>query len=135
VDLASKVCVDLIENDCLIDPPMKNSWTKYYHLTNPENGSWASMVPVIQDYLKGQKMKPIGFQEWVDVLEQSMNEPTTDTAKNPALKLLGFYSEMRTGSEPVEMDTTEARNRSKTMQELRRVNGDWMRIWMEQWKF
>jgi hypothetical protein len=135
VDLVARICNDLIENDCVTDPPLENTWTKYYHLVNPKPGSWASIVPVIQDCLKGQKLEPIKFHEWVNALEQSGKHRAADPVVNPALKLLDLYSDMAAVSRRMDLDATQASRRSKTMQELNRVNGEWMTTWMKQWDF
>jgi hypothetical protein len=93
------------------------------------------MVSVIQDYFKGQTLEPIGFPQWVNVLEQSGNDRTADAVTNPALKLLTFFLEMKTVSKGPELDTTQTSKRSKTMQELRHASREWMSMWMGQWNF
>jgi hypothetical protein len=133
VDLMSRICVDLIEADCIADPPLEDTWTKCYHLTNPKYGSWAPLTQVIQDYFTDEQLKPVEFHEWVDVLQRS--EKDSDVNENPALKLLGFYSKMRTAVSGPQLDTVRAIERSKTMQTLKPVNEEWMKLWMEQWRF
>lgn len=135
VDLMSKICVDLVEMDCVHDRPRETSWTKYYHLTNPTDGNWASLVPVIQDYFKDRTLEPVEFSAWVDLLEESWNREVADAVMNPALKLLDFYLEMTKFSGPTKLDATQAMTRSKSMQKLTAVNGEWMRLWLEQWDF
>jgi len=99
-------------------------------------------VPVIQEYYsptnsesKGQEIQAVSFEEWVDKLEASGNEPNVDVSKNPALKLLEFFQGMRLGGASARLDMKGTSERSASMRALKPVNGEWMKMWLDQWKF
>jgi len=99
-------------------------------------------VPVIQEYYsqtssesKGQEIEAVPFEEWVDKLEASGNDTNVDVNKNPALKLLEFFQGMRLGGASARLDMKGTSERSATMRALKPVNGEWMRLWLEQWRF
>ena len=142
VDILSDILVELV----LQSLENETALTEYYHLDNPESCQWSSLVPVIQQYFSRLsspdggvtegKLKVVSFKDWVNALEESGRQKEVDVTKNPALKLLPFYAELSGGSGyAARLDTTETRSRSETMRSLKAVNEEWMRLWLEQWKF
>ena len=135
VDYLAKMLVQLVENDCSTKTTPGNPWTKYYHLTNPREGKWKTLVPSVKEYFKDLELKTVSFDEWVDNLEESGKEKNVQAGKNPALKLMDLYQGMRKGGEMVRLDTKETLKRSEVMRGLKPVDGAWMRLWLEQWGF
>lgn len=140
--MLSQILVELV----LQDSDHETLWTKYYHFDNPRSCKWSSLVPVIQQYFSrpqstdgevtGKKLKAVSFEDWVKELEGSGERKELNTTKNPGLKLLGFYEGLgRRSGYTAKLNTTETRSRSETMRNLRAVNEEWMRLWLEQWKF
>ena len=65
--------------------------TMFHNLTNPQQGSWSTLLPTIQSYLpKGTKIVP--WSEWLDALRRSSEQREVES--NPAVKLLDFYENM-----------------------------------------
>jgi len=86
--------VELVLED--VGAGSEKAWTKYYHLTNPKEGNWEALVPVVQEYYsrsdsKSEGLKVVSFEEWFRKLEESGKDPNVDVSKNPGLKLLEFF--------------------------------------------
>ena len=140
VDVLSNIMTELMmkDSDTSISP------TKYYHLENPRSCKWSSLVPVVQEYflnsketegcMAAKKLKSVSFKAWVQELEKSGSEKGLDVAKNPAIKLLEFYQGMsREEKNGVILDTNETCKGSESMKNLKAVDRNWLRLWLEQW--
>ncbi len=56
-------------------------------------------------------------------------------AKNPGIKLLQWFEQMKAGGEEAELETKETAKRSETLRGLTAVGPEWMEIWLKQWNF
>lgn len=56
-------------------------------------------------------------------------------AKNPGIKLLEWFEQMKRGGEEAELETVDTAKRSKTLDRLTAVGSEWMEIWLKQWNF
>ncbi|KAH8652683.1 hypothetical protein BGZ60DRAFT_497164 [Tricladium varicosporioides] len=127
----------------------KRSNTEYFHLQNPNLANWDDLIPAIKAYYTSsypstdpchckpkKKLEIVSWSEWIKRLEGSSSKDSiaVDLEKNPALHLLDFFQKM--GSvESANMDTKRARECSETMRELKAIDGEWMKKWLEQWNF
>lgn len=139
VDILAAIIVELVSNDCVHSQnPQKESgkaWTKYYHLENPHQEKWSTLVPAIQEHFAKVPLQVVGLDDWVEKLEASGKAPDADATQNPGLKLLEMFQGLRAAKESVILDTKLTQARSKIMQDLPPVNEDSMRLWLEQWSF
>ena len=136
VDTLAAIIVELISNDCSLDQKdSATAWTKYYHLENPHNVKWSTLVPVIEEHFSKEPLQVVGLGEWVDKLEASGKAHDANATQNPGLKLLSMFQGLKSAKESVILDTKRTRERSKAMQNLPPVNKDWMRLWLQQWDF
>ena len=137
VDILAAIIVELVCKDCLPDQKdgKNEPWTKYYHLEDPHNVKWSTLVPVVQEYFAKEKLQVVSLDEWVDKLEASGKVHDADATQNPGLKLLGMYEGLKRARESVILDTKVTNERSKVMQNLPPINQEWMRLWLKQWAF
>ena len=56
-------------------------------------------------------------------------------AKNPGIKLLEWFEQMKRGGEEAELETVETAKKSETLKKLTAVGPEWMEIWLKQWNF
>ena len=147
VDRMGQILTDLVRHDSREG----GTWTKYYHLENPNSCKWSLLVPLIQEHFShannttqptnGQhttatELRSVSLKEWLSALEESSEEEGADPAKNPGLVLLGFYKGLnQSDSVAAKLDTAETCKRSDTMRSLKAVDEEWMRLWLNQWKF
>ena len=96
-------------------------------------GSWKDLVPIVVEKLGGN-IEPVSFGEWFDAL-QATAARTEDVAKNPGIKLLEWFEQMKAGGEEAELETVETAERSETLKGLAAVGPEWMEIWLKQWNF
>ena len=66
---------------------------------------------------------------------QATAAKTEDVAKNPGIKLLEWFEQMKAGGEEAELETVETERRSETLKGLEAVGPEWMEIWLKQWNF
>lgn len=80
---------------------------------------------------------PVPFATWLSALQASAALGTDDVAKNPGIKLLDFYAAMGDGGAEDEsrFETELTVKTSGTMRDLTPVGEEWMRVWLEQWRF
>lgn len=142
VDILSRVIVEIVEADVSdSNDEREEVCARYYHLVNPQEGSWGALVPVLGEYYSlkkgdgGREMEIVSFGEWVERLERSAEREDVDVQRNPAVKLLDAYRGMRNGGDVIRLDTREARRKSESMRGLKGVDEEWMRLWLEQWEF
>ncbi|KAI0833042.1 acetyl-CoA synthetase-like protein [Hypoxylon sp. FL0890] len=68
---------------------------RVYNLVNPTPVTFADLLPALKE--KGIANTETSFEDWIDALEKSSNEPAarkTSAEDNPAVKLLGFYKSL-----------------------------------------
>ena len=110
-----------------------------YHVVNPQATSWrADFAAEVLDAYPGNLVKAVSFEEWVERLmasaEEAENDGNIDIERNPAIRLVDFYS-AAIGAKKTQrilpaIASTEA---SKTLRELGPVNRNWLENWMVQW--
>lgn len=135
VDILAAIITELVLNDCLAKQSRASTWTKYYHLENPNIVKWSTLVPVIQEFFGHGKLKAVSFEKWLEQLEASAQMPNADATSNPGLKLLDMLQGLGKSKVSVVMDTKLTQKRSKVMQQLQLVNKNWMWLWLKQWAF
>lgn len=113
--------------------PSKAAWTKYHNVVNPQPGSWKALVTAIVAYFD-DKIEPVTFKSWFEALSATASK-TEDVAKNPGIKLLGFFEQMNSVGGEIELETEQTVKRSPAMAELRAVTPECMEIWLRQWDF
>ena len=123
--------MELVLSDA--DKPSSPAWTKHYNIVNPHYGSWKALIPTILKRL-GEDLEPISFSAWLEALQASAAKPE-DVAKNPGLKLLEWFEQMKGAGEEAELETVETARRSETLRDLPAVGPEWMEIWLKQWDF
>ena len=113
--------------------------TKMYHVVNPQAASWsADFAPEVLDAYPGSVVQALPFEEWVERLkasaEEAENDENIDIERNPAIRLVDFYSDAigaKMGQRILPANaSTEA---SKTLRELGPLSRDWLDNWMVQW--
>ena len=110
----------------------------YFHGINPAKTQWKSLVEAVKEFYGGRIKKLVGFDEWVNALENSQAK-AEDISRNPGVKLLDTYKAWVTaaneGQRYVAMDTSRTTNRSKTMREMPAITPELMKNWCRQWQF
>ncbi|KAI1104879.1 acetyl-CoA synthetase-like protein [Jackrogersella minutella] len=137
----------------------KGKGARVYNLVNPEPVAFSELLPALQE--KGIAAETTSFEEWIDALEKSSHDRAarkTAAADNPAVKLLDFYKSLvpRKGAasngengeggvngngagEGGEDDYTWRVDNtllaSPTARELKPVNTEWVKLWVDRWGF
>jgi hypothetical protein len=123
VDLAAKVMSELL---------IENSAPEgIYHVDNPAQQDWASVVNVLAEELGATK---VPFKEWLRRVRQHV----VDSKKNPASLMAdwveGNFERMSCRGA---MDTRVARRHSKTLQQMQtdgQVQAETVRKYVRSWK-
>ncbi|KAI2464875.1 NAD(P)-binding protein [Annulohypoxylon bovei var. microspora] len=128
---------------------------KVYNLVNPSPVTFADLLPALRE--KGIAKEETSFEEWIDALEHSSHDKAarkTSVEDNPALKLLDFYKSLAPKKGGVKSNGNGASNgeaeggeddytwrventlrASPTARELKPVNTEWVKLWVDRWGF
>ena len=113
--------------------------TKVYHVVNPQAASWSTdfAADVLAAYPAGI-VQPLPFEEWLEKLKASAEESelneNVDVERNPAIRLVEFYSNSVTADKSRRiLPTTASTEASRTLRELGPLNRGWLENWMGQW--
>ena len=113
--------------------------TKMYHVVNPQAASWsADLAADVLDAYPVGLVQPVPFEEWVERLkasaEEAEHDENIDIERNPAIRLLDFYSDA-IGAKKGEriLPANASTKASKTLRELGPLGRDWLNNWMVQW--
>ena len=120
----------ILEVACSDYKSEKNEIT--YNLVNPRSASWESLLETIQGQL-GSGIEIVPFTRWLAALEGAQD--TQNMKLMPALKLLGFFQELKVDRRVVKYEMKRVLETSKSMAQLEPVNTEWMNVWLEQWGF
>ncbi|KAJ5786433.1 NRPS-like enzyme [Penicillium pulvis] len=104
-----------------------------YHLVNPNQVKWDSLVPAIQNKYPGVKI--MAFEDWLRNLEAVRSPSEDEVRAKPALKLLDFYRALAGSVLSAEVSVKQARKGSATMARLGPVTPELLGNWLEQWQF
>ena len=153
VDKLSKILVEILSSashpsnrqelpDEEVSDPLDRAGavrTKIYHVVNPQAASWsADFAAAVLNAYPGSIVQPLPFEEWVERLkasaEESENDESIEIERNPAIRLIDFYSDAIGANEGQRVlpanASTEA---SKTLRELGPFSRGWLENWMVQW--
>ncbi|KAL2696913.1 hypothetical protein AAEP93_002208 [Penicillium crustosum] len=131
VDTLSNIIVEIVNTRHRSLPEAR--WA-VFHLTNPEQAPWSSLIPAIQSQYAAE---PVSFSAWIAELESITNPSSADIASKPALKLLGFYRGLQDEGSAlsVALDVRRAKEASVSMRALGPVSPSLMQNWLQQWRF
>jgi thioester reductase-like protein len=104
-----------------------------YHLVNPKQVKWESMMPVIKT--KYDDVQSVALEEWLHELGAVQSPTEAEVRAKPALKLLDFYRGLTGNALSMEVSVERAQKASLTMAKLGPVTADLLANWLEQWKF
>lgn len=104
-----------------------------YHIDNPVRQPWREMIPVLADALDIPRTNAIPFQEWV---QRVRDFPALVESDNPAARLIDFLDEnfLRMSCGGLLLETTKAREHSRTMREVTPVSEEVARKFVRAWK-
>lgn len=108
-----------------------------YHLSNPQQVSWTSLMPVIQYHLGGE-LQLVSLPAWVDLLKSKAN--LSEASEIEGLKLWDFFDNLRDRAirfpraRAAMLETKYTRKLSPTLDGLGALNAEWMDLWLRQWK-
>ncbi|KAF7595540.1 hypothetical protein BBP40_005575 [Aspergillus hancockii] len=116
-----------------------------FHPLNPHPLTWEAIRPAVVDALSkhsGKGLEVIPAQAWVQRVRQDLesNRSLGDKElqglleKNPAAKLLGFFEESLSQSEPDNrLDTTLTANKSEALRSVSGIKPEWINQWIMEW--
>lgn len=153
VDKLSKILVEILSSashpssrqelsDEEVSDPLERAGavgTKIYHVVNPQATSWSADVAAeVLDAYPGSLVQPVPFEEWVERLKASAEEPENDEnidiERNPAIALEDFYSDAIGAKKSQRvLRANAATEASKTLRELGPLSRGWLEKWMVQW--
>ena len=137
VDTLSRILYEIVSAD--IEALNTSPPTKIFHLADPAASKWTSLVLAIVKLFQSSSVhenasvvETVPFAAWFAKLEES-SKAGTDVDINPGIKLLQFFQSMRDGVDEIKLDTTESKQMSATLRNLKPVGEEWMSIWLNQW--
>ncbi|VUC20457.1 unnamed protein product [Clonostachys rosea] len=144
-DVLSEIIIDIATNTKEADSSRQGA--QVFNLRNPRVTFWAELVPTILKTakdLQGLEIELVRPNVWLQRLrashtrltaEGALNGLTASASKNPALKLLDFYSNSlwADGARARPMEVGNASPLSPTLKSLPTVDKAWMRKWVEEW--
>ena len=153
VDKLSKILVEILSSashpsnrqelpDEEVSDPLERAGavgTKMYHVVNPQAASWSGdLAAEVLDAYPGSIVQPLPFEEWVERLKASAeeveNDENIDVERNPAIRLVDFYSGTIGGKKDARILPAKASTKaSKTLRELGPLSRGWLDNWMAQW--
>ena len=106
-----------------------------YHAVNPHRTTWSSLLPLIQRYF-GHTLQPVSLHEWVAALGESAVN-TEEVITNPGIRLLDFFQGLLSETHHYQprFETVETECQSKELAALEAIKPEWMKLWLEQWRF
>ncbi|KAI4125468.1 MAG: hypothetical protein LQ338_004226 [Usnochroma carphineum] len=129
IDLVSQVAVELFTMNRNAATPT----TQVFHLVNPSETYWSSLLPTVRSCLGGD-LPVVPLVEWVQKLGETISR-TEDIGRNPAVKLIDFFSaRVQSNASPI-METKCSVEHSQTLRRLDKISSDQMKLWMEEWSF
>ncbi|KAI1439035.1 acetyl-CoA synthetase-like protein [Xylaria sp. CBS 124048] len=147
-DLAGAAVADFVQ-DTDMTPDQSPRDAEVLNVRNPQTTSWDALIPAIQEAAQmrlGHTMEMVPPAEWLSRLRRSEKTDTdmeftksSETMlKNPAIKLLDFYSGVLW---PGEAETATRKpmvvqrsvSRSPTLRNMPATSPDWMRKWVLEW--
>ncbi|KAI4118539.1 MAG: hypothetical protein LQ345_001424 [Seirophora villosa] len=130
IDAVSQVAVELFTMNRHAGTPT----TQVFHLVNPSETYWSELLPTVHGHLGAEDMPVVSLVEWVQRLKATISF-TKDIERNPAVKLIDFFSgRVQSNASPI-METKLSVQYSQTLRRLDKISPDQMRLWMEQWSF
>ncbi|KZF24690.1 L-aminoadipate-semialdehyde dehydrogenase [Xylona heveae TC161] len=147
VDTLARIVLELIDpEETNVDektPNMEHNAASVYHLVNPNKASWDILIPTVQAHLAEASSSDIDIvpvEKWLALLRESAQSTGAEKAhENPGVKLLEFFEAAHQAGESGRatsvLQTGKTTAKSATLNKLEPVNPDWMKIWLEQWKF
>ncbi|KAI0798993.1 putative NRPS-like enzyme [Xylaria sp. FL0064] len=146
--------IDFVPVDMLADVMLELAMTTaaqasdgatVFNIRNPNLTPWQELLPAItgiSTVAGNPPLQVISPAAWLDTLRASADAEIEDAAtKNPAVKLLGFFSQLWTTNPGVRsaralshrMDVQRALAASASLRELEAVNIGWMEKWVKEW--
>ncbi|GAP88342.1 putative NRPS-like enzyme [Rosellinia necatrix] len=122
-----------------------------FNVRNPQTAAWDSLIPAIGEASEkrrgGEALRVVGPEAWLGILRATAEADADEAgaglgpllARNPAVKLAGFYRESlwprpeEDAQTQLPMDVTRAMAASKTLRNMPPVSSEWMRKWVEEW--
>ena len=127
VDVLARIICEIMINTA----GESNSAAAVYHATNPQNGTWKSLVPAVAGVLD---VKVVSLEKWLDALRRSAM--AENLLQNPALKLLDFFEGLISFRDRnVALSTKQTVNVAPSLAGLKPVDKVLMANWMTQWAF
>ena len=106
-----------------------------YHVVNPHKTSWPRLLSDVQQHLG---LETVSSAEWSKLLRESSEDGNLyAVSQNPALKLLDFVEEVFSKSAdeaPLPLALNETVQACLALKEVKVVDDDIMRLWLEQWQ-
>ncbi|MCJ1394676.1 hypothetical protein MMC18_007556 [Xylographa bjoerkii] len=131
IDTLAASLVDIVKSST----KTKNA-SLVYNLVNPKCTPWRDVIQWFQASMRSQS-RIFPLADWIDTLRESDTSDMEEVSSIPALKILDFYEglQQRATEAGIRYDTTHAQSVSPTFADLSAVNAEWVRIWLDQWKF
>lgn len=134
-DKLSNILVEILISSSKGAGTSDQSGTLIYHVVNPNASSWSEMAPeILRLYAQGTGVRALQYEEWVEAIANSADE-VVDPERNPAVKLLDFYLNVRKMGKrgPRKLPSHRAEAASRTLRDVGPVQQNWVKVWMQQW--
>lgn len=129
------------------DGPRRGAGAEVYNIRNPQTTTWSELVPSIQDEARAELdyvPEVVSSMTWLARLKERGDRGDSnageDVLRNPAVKLLDFYSR---GLWPQEgqsaivpqapMVVSRSVTTSATLRDMLSVRPEWIRKWVNEW--
>ncbi|KAI1097411.1 acetyl-CoA synthetase-like protein [Jackrogersella minutella] len=142
VDKLSRILLEILVSSCNVSELTGHTAeaSQVYHVVNPFTTSWSTTFAdsILASYPRDTPLQPVSFEEWVRVLsehaDEMENSDTIDVDRNPAIRLVNFYTEAAESKRGARAFVShKAMRDSDTLREIGAVNRGWINNWMKQW--
>lgn len=134
VDLLAEAILQVVQTPSVAQSGRRGA--KVRHFVNPSAAAWKDLLPAVKGGVSAAKgLEVVSLADWVSALQASAAD--NDLEANSALKLLPFFEQLAT-PDSGEMSVLDVRNcvaESSALRDMKAVNGDWMKMWIQQWGF
>jgi thioester reductase-like protein len=137
LEVASRTILDtVIIDEESFDNEGGRGHVRIVHCANPAATTFDQLIPAIQEFFGTDRIpEVIGFREWIEKLEaRALDDPV----RLPAIKLVDTFRSVLVPEgekrQPVYLETTKTKERSRALREAGPVTPDMMRHWCSQWK-
>lgn len=134
VDTLAHIIADIV--DQAQDAPTP----QIFNIVNPHSTKWETLLPILQEHRTADAaLVPVSFNDWTRLLRKIDSNNQRELDSMPAAKIIDFYEGLQQDDAKhggrLLCETSNGTSVSKTMESLKPISPDLMKIWLKQWNY